>query len=223
MIDMKCKASYHFIHSITYLSPQIENRKRKGLIYSTQTFMHASIHPYIPDVLVLVQIFPLKFSHQGIRPPTQSKAKQGKARRKASAYLSFRACVLCISKSVFKRKENRGQGSREMIVCDGLRLLPDFVQAFNHYSANMYFYSWDSSISFAVVQGGSKSNPVHLPPILGWRRRSTENRRGRQASSLEGRTPRSCSRCSRRSRLSCCCLAIHDWGSRLQLRRGVGC
>ncbi len=50
---------------------------------------------------------------------SNAKQKQSKLRRKASAYLSFRACVMCISKSVCKRKENRGQGSREVIVCDG--------------------------------------------------------------------------------------------------------
>ena len=81
--------------------------------------MHASIHPSIPRCARARANSSTQFSHQGIRPLTQSKAKQIKGEKQAHIY-HFRACVLCISKSVCKRKENGGRGSREVIVCDSL-------------------------------------------------------------------------------------------------------
>jgi DNA topoisomerase IA len=104
MIEMRCKASCNFIHSITYLSPQIETRKRKSLIHSTQTFMHASIHPSIPRCARARANSSTQFSHQGIRPLTQSKAKQIKGEKQAHIYHFVLVCCVLASQYVRERR-----------------------------------------------------------------------------------------------------------------------
>jgi hypothetical protein len=69
--------------------------------------MLPSIRPSVPDVLVLVQIFPLNSAIRVFRPPTQSKAKQGKGKSKR-IFIVPCLCVCCVLARQYVRERKIG-------------------------------------------------------------------------------------------------------------------